>query len=67
VAITVAYCGICGSDLHEYIDGPHAVQVGSPGGLLILAGSSTWTVPAPSLNNATLPACRTTWPGWGAG
>src|SRR5256885_1393051 len=22
-AIAVAYCGICGSDLHEYADGPH--------------------------------------------
>ncbi|MFB4268357.1 2,3-butanediol dehydrogenase [Nonomuraea sp. GTA35] len=28
VAIEVAYCGICGSDLHEYADGPHAVPVG---------------------------------------
>ncbi|WP_242900802.1 2,3-butanediol dehydrogenase [Actinomadura terrae] len=30
VAITVAYCGICGSDLHEYADGPHAIPVGEP-------------------------------------
>ncbi|WP_131738242.1 2,3-butanediol dehydrogenase [Actinomadura roseirufa] len=30
VAITVAYCGICGSDLHEYLDGPHAVPVDAP-------------------------------------
>jgi (R,R)-butanediol dehydrogenase/meso-butanediol dehydrogenase/diacetyl reductase len=27
VEISVAYCGICGSDLHEYIDGPHAIPV----------------------------------------
>lgn len=25
VEIQVAYCGICGSDLHEYLDGPHAI------------------------------------------
>ncbi|WUH97943.1 2,3-butanediol dehydrogenase [Spirillospora sp. NBC_00431] len=30
VAVTVAYCGICGSDLHEYADGPHAIPVGEP-------------------------------------
>jgi len=30
VTIEVAYCGICGSDLHEYVDGPHAVPVGAP-------------------------------------
>ncbi|QXJ24293.1 2,3-butanediol dehydrogenase [Actinomadura graeca] len=30
VAVTVAYCGICGSDLHEYADGPHAIPVGTP-------------------------------------
>ncbi|TYB46128.1 2,3-butanediol dehydrogenase [Actinomadura chibensis] len=30
VAITVAYCGICGSDLHEYADGPHAIPVKEP-------------------------------------
>ncbi|MGW4403866.1 2,3-butanediol dehydrogenase [Nonomuraea sp. NPDC004702] len=29
-AIAVAYCGICGSDLHEYADGPHAIPVGEP-------------------------------------
>ncbi|MFI0449708.1 2,3-butanediol dehydrogenase [Actinomadura sp. 6N118] len=29
-AIAVAYCGICGSDLHEYADGPHAIPVGAP-------------------------------------
>ncbi|MDF5758288.1 2,3-butanediol dehydrogenase [Spongiactinospora sp. TRM90649] len=28
--IAVAYCGICGSDLHEYADGPHAIPVGEP-------------------------------------
>jgi (R,R)-butanediol dehydrogenase / meso-butanediol dehydrogenase / diacetyl reductase len=28
VRVGVAYCGICGSDLHEYIDGPHAIPVG---------------------------------------
>ena len=28
--IGVAYCGICGSDLHEYIDGPHAIPVTEP-------------------------------------
>lgn len=27
VRIGVAYCGICGSDLHEYVDGPHAIPV----------------------------------------
>jgi (R,R)-butanediol dehydrogenase/meso-butanediol dehydrogenase/diacetyl reductase len=25
--IGVAHCGICGSDLHEYFDGPHAIPV----------------------------------------
>jgi (R,R)-butanediol dehydrogenase/meso-butanediol dehydrogenase/diacetyl reductase len=25
VAIDVAWCGICGSDLHEYLDGPHFI------------------------------------------
>ncbi len=30
VRIQVAYCGICGSDLHEYIDGPHAIPVDCP-------------------------------------
>ncbi|MFI0419796.1 2,3-butanediol dehydrogenase [Spongiactinospora sp. 9N601] len=30
VTIAVAYCGICGSDLHEYADGPHAIPVGTP-------------------------------------
>ncbi|WP_043633287.1 2,3-butanediol dehydrogenase [Nonomuraea candida] len=30
VTIEVAYCGICGSDLHEYADGPHAIPVGAP-------------------------------------
>lgn len=30
VAIAVAYCGICGSDLHEYTDGPHAIPVTEP-------------------------------------
>jgi (R,R)-butanediol dehydrogenase/meso-butanediol dehydrogenase/diacetyl reductase len=29
-AIAVAYCGICGSDLHEYVDGPHAIPVDEP-------------------------------------
>ncbi|WP_031470189.1 alcohol dehydrogenase catalytic domain-containing protein [Sciscionella sediminilitoris] len=28
VLVRVAYCGICGSDLHEYLDGPHAIPVG---------------------------------------
>ncbi|MFD7666642.1 2,3-butanediol dehydrogenase [Streptomyces sp. NPDC059788] len=28
--LQVAYCGICGSDLHEYADGPHAVPTGAP-------------------------------------
>jgi len=27
VRVGVAYCGICGSDLHEYVDGPHAIPV----------------------------------------
>ena len=30
VAIMVAYCGICGSDLHEYVDGPHTIPVNEP-------------------------------------
>ncbi|MEU7042052.1 MFS transporter [Streptomyces varsoviensis] len=30
VLVAVAYCGICGSDLHEYADGPHAIPVGAP-------------------------------------
>ncbi|MEV6380985.1 2,3-butanediol dehydrogenase [Streptomyces sp. NPDC051773] len=30
VLIEVAYCGICGSDLHEYADGPHAIPVTEP-------------------------------------
>jgi (R,R)-butanediol dehydrogenase / meso-butanediol dehydrogenase / diacetyl reductase len=30
VRIKVAYCGICGSDLHEYVDGPHAIPVDCP-------------------------------------
>jgi len=30
VTIEVAYCGICGSDLHEYADGPHAIPAGAP-------------------------------------
>lgn len=28
--VRVAYCGICGSDLHEYVDGPHAIPVERP-------------------------------------
>ncbi|WP_214411732.1 2,3-butanediol dehydrogenase [Sphaerisporangium fuscum] len=28
--VAVAYCGICGSDLHEYADGPHAIPVTEP-------------------------------------
>lgn len=30
VRIEVAYCGICGSDLHEYADGPHSIPVAQP-------------------------------------
>ncbi|MBB5938711.1 2,3-butanediol dehydrogenase [Streptomyces zagrosensis] len=30
VLVEVAYCGICGSDLHEYADGPHAIPVAAP-------------------------------------
>lgn len=30
VTVQVAYCGICGSDLHEYTDGPHAIPVDRP-------------------------------------
>jgi (R,R)-butanediol dehydrogenase / meso-butanediol dehydrogenase / diacetyl reductase len=29
-AIAVAYCGICGSDVHEYTDGPFAIPVTEP-------------------------------------
>ncbi|HEY9566036.1 MAG TPA: alcohol dehydrogenase catalytic domain-containing protein [Nocardioides sp.] len=27
VLVAVAYCGVCGSDLHEIADGPHAIPV----------------------------------------
>lgn len=30
VRVAIAYCGICGSDLHEYADGPHAIPVTQP-------------------------------------
>lgn len=30
IALDVAYCGLCGSDLHEYVDGPHAIPVDEP-------------------------------------
>lgn len=30
VELQVAYCGICGSDLHEYQDGPHAIPHSAP-------------------------------------
>ncbi|MEE1836140.1 2,3-butanediol dehydrogenase [Streptomyces sp. SP17KL33] len=30
VLVEVAYCGICGSDLHEYADGPHAIPLTEP-------------------------------------
>lgn len=30
VEIAVAYCGVCGSDLHEIADGPHAIPVDAP-------------------------------------
>ena len=30
VRVDVACCGICGSDLHEYVDGPHAIPVEQP-------------------------------------
>ncbi|GAA4698092.1 2,3-butanediol dehydrogenase [Streptomyces youssoufiensis] len=30
VLIRVAYCGICGSDLHEYANGPHAIPTTAP-------------------------------------
>ncbi|MGY1604209.1 alcohol dehydrogenase catalytic domain-containing protein [Geodermatophilus sp. SYSU D00815] len=30
VLVAVAYCGVCGSDLHEIADGPHAIPVGRP-------------------------------------
>jgi (R,R)-butanediol dehydrogenase/meso-butanediol dehydrogenase/diacetyl reductase len=30
VLLAVAYCGVCGSDVHEVADGPHAVPVGAP-------------------------------------
>ena len=33
VLIRPAYCGICGSDLHEVADGPHAIPVEQPHGL----------------------------------
>lgn len=33
VRIKVAKCGICGSDMHEYVDGPHAIPVGQPHGV----------------------------------
>ncbi|WP_030371887.1 2,3-butanediol dehydrogenase [Streptomyces rimosus] len=30
VLLQVVYCGICGSDLHEYADGPHAIPTRAP-------------------------------------
>ncbi|MFD4196854.1 alcohol dehydrogenase catalytic domain-containing protein [Amycolatopsis thermoflava] len=30
VLVRVAYCGICGSDRHEFTDGPHAIPVDAP-------------------------------------
>lgn len=30
VLVRVAYCGVCGSDLHEIADGPHAIPVDRP-------------------------------------
>jgi (R,R)-butanediol dehydrogenase/meso-butanediol dehydrogenase/diacetyl reductase len=30
VRVGVAKCGICGSDLHEYLDGPHAIPADAP-------------------------------------
>ena len=30
VRIKAAYCGICGTDLHEYEDGPHMIPHGTP-------------------------------------
>ncbi|MHC8299832.1 2,3-butanediol dehydrogenase [Pseudomonas sp. ZS1P83] len=30
VELRVAYCGICGSDLHEYQDGPHSIPQAEP-------------------------------------
>ncbi len=30
VRLAVSFCGICGSDMHEYSDGPHAIPVGKP-------------------------------------
>ncbi|WP_431484120.1 2,3-butanediol dehydrogenase [Pseudomonas solani] len=30
VELKVAYCGICGSDLHEYQDGPHSIPQQQP-------------------------------------
>ena len=33
VLLAIAWCGICGSDLHEVADGPHAIPVDSAHGL----------------------------------
>jgi (R,R)-butanediol dehydrogenase / meso-butanediol dehydrogenase / diacetyl reductase len=30
VRLRVSLCGICGSDMHEYLDGPHAIPVDEP-------------------------------------
>lgn len=30
VRLRVTRCGICGSDMHEYLDGPHAIPVQAP-------------------------------------
>src|SRR5205823_12359913 len=30
VLVAVAYCGVCGSDLHEVNDGPHGIPVSRP-------------------------------------
>jgi (R,R)-butanediol dehydrogenase/meso-butanediol dehydrogenase/diacetyl reductase len=33
VRLRVTRCGICGSDMHEYLDGPHAIPVDRPHGI----------------------------------
>jgi len=30
VRLKVSFCGICGSDVHEFVDGAHAIPVGAP-------------------------------------
>ena len=41
MSLAVAWCGLCGSDLHEVADGPHAIPVDRPHGLSLVAAPIT--------------------------